>query len=269
MESVDVSTTFVSKRWDQILGLLDMQGEVSVEDIAAALGVSESTVRRDLASINDRGLIKRTRGGATMQANPYIGPTFAESRRCNPSEKKIIGKAAAALVSNGSTLMLDGGFTTYQVARHLRANNLTVISNSLDVVRAIAGQSSVSIVCIGGELSVASGTNLGTLTETQIGQYCADMAIVGADGVSLEHGLTSPNPGTCHTKRAMIAASRELVVVADYTKLNKLCPYRVVGCDKITTLVTDNKANKDVLQAFNEMGVNVVIADTGDGSDPR
>lgn len=255
-----MGSTIVPERWERILDIIDTQGLATVEQIAEATNVSASTVRRDLAGINERGLIRRTRGGAMPQSHIRTGATLAESRKSNPSEKEIIGRAAAALVHDDDTLLFDGGFTTYQVARQLQAKQLTIISNSLDVIQVMAGREGVTLIVIGGELSVVTGTNLGPKTAEEIGQFWADKAILGADAVSPTNGLSSPNLLTAQTKKAMIEASRELIIVADHTKLGRFSPYRVADCGSIRTLVTDDKADPEILQAFRNLGVEVLVA---------
>lgn len=255
-----MGSAIVPERWEHILDIIDTQGGATVDQIAEATNVSASTVRRDLAGIHERGLIRRTRGGAIPQSHIRTGATLAESRRINPAEKEIIGRLAATLVCDDDTLLFDGGFTTYQVARHLQARQLTIITNSLDVIQVVAGRDSVTLIVIGGELSVVTGTNLGPKTAEEIGQFLADKAILGADAVSPTNGLSSPNLLTTQTKKAMIEASRELIVVADHTKLGRFSPYRVADCDSIKTLVTDDKADPEMIKAFRNLGVEVLVA---------
>lgn len=251
---------FIPERWERIIDMVKLQGRASVEEIAQSLGVSPTTVRRDLARIHEKGLIKRTRGGAAPSQHVRVGPTLAESRLINPSEKDIIGKAASGLVSDDDTLMIDGGFTTYQVARHIQSTNLTVITNSLDVAQILATRESIIVITIGGELNPVTGTLTGPVAEQQILGYWADWAILGADAVSPGEGLTSPNPLTAQTKKAMIQSSHCLIVVADHTKLGRFAPHRVAPCSAIGTLVTDDKADPGIVEAFRNAGVNVIVA---------
>lgn len=251
----------IPDRWEKLLEMVERQGSAKVEDLAQALGISPTTVRRDLAAIQKRGLINRTRGGAAPSPHVRAGPTIAESRSINPAEKERIGKAAAALIGDGATLMFDGGFTTYQVARQIQARDLTVITNSLDIVQALLGSEGVTLVVIGGELSVVTGTNLGPLAEGQIQQLWANTAILGADAISPAEGLSSPIHTTAQTKKAMIAASKGLIVVADHTKLGKFAPYRVTGCDAVDILITDDKADPALLDEFRAVGIRVIVAE--------
>ena len=253
-------TIVIPERWERIIDLVEEQGGASIEQIAQALGVSEATARRDLARIRERGLIERTRGGAAPAPRPRIGRTLAESRSINPSEKEAIGRVAAGMIEPGDTLMVDGGFTTYQVARHISAPDVTVVTNSFDVAQALAGRPDVTLIIIGGELNPVSGTTVGPLTERQITELAADKAVLGADAVSPEDGLTSPKSFTAQTKRAMIERSRRLIVVADYSKLGRSTLYRVAPAEAISTLITDDKADPAIVETFRAAGVEVIVA---------
>jgi DeoR/GlpR family transcriptional regulator of sugar metabolism len=250
----------IPDRWEQIIVLVEQRGGVTVEEIADAIGVSPATVRRDLARIHQRGLIKRTRGGAAPSEMGRIGPTLAESRLLNPAQKELIGRVAAELVDNNEVLLIDGGFTTYQVARNLVAKELVVATNSLDVAQALAGRSNIRLVILGGELSAATGTTLGPATEQQVLTLSADKAILGVDAFSCEEGLTSPNAATAQTKQAMIACARELILVADHSKLGRSALYRIAPAQRVTTLVTDDQADPAFLEAIRALGIEVIVA---------
>jgi len=260
----------VPDRWEQIIQLVEEHGGVTVEQIAQAIEISPATVRRDLARIYQRGLIKRTRGGAEPSQQAPTKTTLAESRKINPTEKELIGRVVAELIEPGDILMIDGGFTTYQVAKNIAANDVTVITNSLDVAHVLAGRENIRLVVIGGELSVESGTTVGHSTEQQILPLSADKAILGADAISPEDGITTQSSLTAQTKNAMIRCSRELIIVADYSKLGRSALYRVSSIENITTLVTDDKADEAIRDAFRNAGVEVLVASTNDTNhDPK
>jgi DeoR family fructose operon transcriptional repressor len=189
-----------------------------------------------------------------------VGPTLAESRKLNPADKEIIGRVAAELVEPDDILMIDGGFTTYQVARQITAANISVVTNSFDVAQALVGREGVTLVILGGELSVSTGTTIGPTTEQQILQLGADKAILGADAISPDEGLSSPIALTSQTKKAMISRSREVIIVADHTKLGKVALYGVAPVESITTLVTDIGADQSMLDEFRAAGIEVIVA---------
>jgi DeoR family transcriptional regulator, fructose operon transcriptional repressor len=257
------------ERWERIIELVEEQGRTSVEEIAQTLGVSLPTVRRDLAHIQQRGMIKRLRGAAEPCpiARPVI--TLAESRRVNPLEKELIGSASAALIEPGDCVMIDGGFTTYQVARFLNASDLTVVTNSLDVAQAVATRKDISLVVLGGPLMVESGTTVGPTTERQIAELAADKAILGANAFSHVDGLYADVQLTAEVKKAMIRSCREVIVVADASKLGKSALYKAAPLEAIGTLVTDDKADEELLQAVRSAGTKVVVASRSEESTNR
>lgn len=252
----------VPDRWERIIQLIEKHNGASVEQISQELGLSCATVRRDLASIGERGFITRTRGGAKPNLQIRVGFTIAESRRLNPREKEQIGIAAAQLVNAGDTVMIDGGFTTYQVASHISAAGVTVVTNSLDVCNGVVGRDGITCVMVGGEISPSTGSANGPITESQLLLMSADKAIVGADVLSPEEGLSSPHPLTAQSKTAMIKSSHELIVVADHSKLGRFALYRVVTTEAISTIVTDSEADAEVVARFRDAGVRVVVAET-------
>lgn len=146
----------IPERWERIIDLVERQGSATVERIGQVLGISPATVRRDLARIQQRGLIERTRGGAAPSQRMPIGPTLAESRRINPAEKELLGRTAAELVEAGDTVTIDGGFTTFQLARHIAVTDLRVVTNSFDVLQALVGRPGITLMMIGGELLAES-----------------------------------------------------------------------------------------------------------------
>ncbi len=250
----------IPERWEKIIDLVEEHDGASVEEIARALDISAPTVRRDLARIQQRGLIDRTRGGAAPSSGSRLGLTLAESRRVNPAEKELIGRVAAELIENGDCVMIDGGFTTYQLARHIQASDVKIITNSFDVAQAVAGRKDLALVLLGGELLPVSGTTVGPATEKQVLELSANRAFLGANAISLEEGLSADRQLTAQTKKAMISNSRELVVVADHSKLGRSAIYRVAAIEAVSTLVTDDKADESILDEFRSAGVEVIVA---------
>ncbi|MFH1568583.1 MAG: DeoR/GlpR family DNA-binding transcription regulator [Gemmatimonadota bacterium] len=259
-----MSRVIIPERWERIMDLVQDQGRVSVDEIARALGISPPTVRRDLARIQERGLIRRTWGGAEPSPGAHPGITLADSRRVNPAEKTLIGGVAAGLVRPGDSILIDGGLTTYELARQMAAEEVTVLTNSLDVARVVAGRRDARLVVLGGQLLAASGTLVGPATQRHLAGLLADKAFLGANAVSPEAGLCADIEATAETKRAMIAAAREVIVLADHSKLGRSALYRVAPAEGIATLVTDDRADEAALEAFRAAGVEVIVAAAAD-----
>lgn len=186
--------------------------------------------------------------------------TLAESRKVNPSEKEIIGRVAADLIRNGDAIMIDGGFTTYQIARNIQASDIKVVTNSIDVVQALGARKDVSVVVLGGCLLTESGTTVGSATERQIRKLSADTAFLGANAISPGFGLSADHESTAGTKQAMIQCCRKIVVVADHSKLGRTALYNVAPIESIDTLITDDKADAAIVKKFRAAGIEVIVA---------
>ncbi len=253
-------TRILSERWENIIRLVEERDGASVSQIGAALGVSDATVRRDLNRLVQRGLLLRTHGGATPSQHVPVGPPIAESRKRNPAAKELIGREAAKLIHDGDTIFLDGGSTTHQVACHLSATGISVVTNSFDAVQPLLGKEDTSVVFLGGELDRISGATQGATTQAQVMGISAEKAILGADALSPETGLCSPLSLTAQTKSAMVGCARELIVVADHSKLGRSALYRVAPASALSILVTDAQADVESVKRFREAGVEVIIA---------
>ena len=249
------------ERHKQILSLLTQQGRLRVAEIVAQFSISEATARRDLESLASQGKVQRVHGGviAVEHAPPEL-PIL--ERQTEQSEEKVqIGRAAANLVNNNETVFLGSGTTVLEVARHLRnRQNLTVITNSLPVLNMLAGIQEISIVSLGGMLRESELSFIGHITEQSLTEVRADKVLMGAHGVSLEHGLTNDYLQETLTDRAIIKSGREVIIVADHTKVNRVSTVLLAPLNSIHTFVTDSKADKKFVQALKQQDIDVIIA---------
>lgn len=252
---------FVPERWDKIRAVLDQKGRATVEELADLFGVSRSTIRRDLLEMHQRNLLLRTRGGAVRSQMVAFDRSASESGTINVESKERIGKAAAALISAGETVMLDAGSTTRQVVKHLQAPNMTLVTNSFDAAIAGMAKPDVDLIMVGGLLRTHGSATIGPTAEDQIALFKADTAILGMNAISPKDGLTTPNLLVAQIKRAMIAQSNRLIVVADHTKLGMSALCKVAPMEEADILVTDEEADPEILSAIRALGVEVIIAD--------
>ncbi len=251
---------FVPERWDKIRAVLDHKGRATVEELADLFGVSRSTIRRDLLEMHQRNLLLRTRGGAVRAQMVAFDRPITESGAINVEVKERIGRAAAELISKGETVMLDAGSTTYQVVRHLQAPDITLVTNSFDAAVAAMSRPDTDVLMVGGIVRSHGGATVGPTAEDQIALFKADTAILGMNGVSPDEGLTTPNLLVAQVKRAMVAQSRRLIVVADHTKLGVSALCKVAAMQDAEILITDEEADTDITAAIKDLGVEVIIA---------
>jgi DeoR/GlpR family transcriptional regulator of sugar metabolism len=249
------------ERQKQILSLLSQQGRLSVAEIVMQFSISEATARRDLETLASQGKAQRVHGGvlAIEQAPPELPILERESEQTD--EKTRIGRAAASLVSNNETVFLGSGTTVLEIARNLRSHkNLTVITNSLPVLNILAGNKEITVVSLGGMLRESELSFIGHITEQALVEVRADKVFMGTRGVSLEHGLTNDYLQETLTDRAILQSGREVIIVADHTKVNRVATVLLAPLSQMHTFVTDSKADKKFLQALKREGIQVVTA---------
>ncbi|MEP7137466.1 MAG: DeoR/GlpR family DNA-binding transcription regulator [Chloroflexota bacterium] len=249
------------ERQKQILALLTRQGRLSVNEIVEQFSISVATARRDLESLASQGKAERVHGGviAIEQAPPESPILERESEQAD--EKTRIGLAAANLVADKETVFLGSGTTVLEVARQLRnRKNLTVITNSLPVLNALAGAEGITVISLGGMLRDSEMSFIGHLTEQALAEVRADKVIIGTRGVSLEHGLTNDYMQETLTDRAIMKIGHEVIIVADHTKVNRVSTALLAPLDSMQTFVTDSKADKKFIQALKKQGIQVIVA---------
>lgn len=249
------------ERQKQILSLLSRQGRLSVAEIVEQFSISEATARRDLGSLASQGKAERVHGGviAIEQAPPEL--PILERAGEQVDEKALVGRAAAGLVADGETVFLGSGTTALEVAKNLRERkNLTVITNSLPVLNVLAGIKDITLISLGGQLRDSELSFIGHITEQALTELRADKVIIGTRGISLEHGLTNDYLPETLTDRAILKIGREVIIAADYTKLNRVSTVLLASLDVMNTFVTDSKADKKFLQALKKLGIEVLVA---------
>jgi DeoR family transcriptional regulator of aga operon len=247
------------ERQDNILSLLARQGRLSVADIVEHFDVSEATARRDLETLAERGKLQRVHGGALSlkQAPPEL--PILEREQEQSLEKQRIGAAAAALVHDGETIFLGSGTTVLEVARNLRSRSgLTVITNSLPILNILAGLPDITVISLGGMLRDSELSFIGHITELALAEVRADIVFMGVHAISLESGLTNDYLSETMTDRAILRAGREVVVVADHTKVNAVSAAFLAPLTSMHTFVTDQETPPDFLDALRQAGVRVL-----------
>jgi DeoR family transcriptional regulator of aga operon len=237
-------------------GLAD-GGSVTVTDLCGRLGVSAATIRRDLALLEENRLLKRTHGGAVTQGLLYELPLRYKSAR-HQEEKRRIARAAVELVPDGASVGLTGGTTTTEVARALIGRQeLTIVTNALNIASELAVRPNLRLVVTGGIARSASYELVGPLAEASLNELNLDLAIVGVDGVSAGSGLTTHHEIEAHTNLALMERARRVVVVADGSKVGHTAFARIASVDRVNDLITDGSADQASLAAIAEAGVTV------------
>lgn len=245
--------------------LLEQRGFVRVRDLSDRFGVSTVTVRNDLAALEERHLAHRVHGGAMPAKGARGERTFEEVITEHASEKAAIGAAAAGLVSNGESILIDVGTTTAALAQALVARpdltDLTVITNGIKVALLLeAAHPRFSIVVTGGTLRPKQHSLVDPLAATMLRTLRVDTVFLGCNGIDPERGVTNINLPEAVVKRTMIDAASRCVVLADGSKIGAGALAPVCTIDEIDVLVTDGSADTDQLATLRSLGVDVVVA---------
>lgn len=252
---------FADERRRIILELVLTHGAVALRDLARTVQTSEVTVRRDLRLLESQGLLDRRHGGAVRTGGLSHEPTYSEKAHVAGEEKAAIAGLAASLVDDGDAVAIGAGTTTQALARRLtRFGDLTVMTNSLLVAHALARSPGVDVVMTGGSLRGSIFALVGSAAEQSFSTMRTARAFISGNGLSAARGLSTPNLLVAGVDRALIASAREVVVLADHTKLGVDTMVQTLPPDRIHHLVTNDQAPSDELDRFRELGVHVHIA---------
>ena len=249
------------ERQNKILQWVNQKQRITIGEVCETFSVSEATARRDLETLASDGKLQRVHGGAIAvdQAPPELPILERESEQAD--EKTRIGRATSELIADNETIFLGSGTTVLEAAKNLRdRKNLTVITNSLPVLNTLAGIKEITVISLGGMLRESELSFIGHITEQSLTEVRVDKVVVGTRGISLEHGLTNDYLQETLTDRAILKIGREVIIVADHTKVNRVATALLAPLEVVHTFVTDANADKTFIQALKKKNINVVIA---------
>lgn len=256
---------FSAERRQRILAVVRSNGAVSVRELAGLTGTSEVTVRRDLRQLEADGQLARHHGGAVMVGGGTAHePSYTEKAQVAAEEKAAIADAAISLVEDGDAVIVGAGTTTQAFARRLsRFRELTVVTNSLAAAQVLSRARGVEVFVTGGHLRGPINALVGGQAEHVLAQMRTPKAFLSGNGLTFDHGLSTPNIVVANVDRAIAAAARELIVLADHTKIGQDAMVQTVPTSHISTLVTDKMATAEQLHGFRKAGVQVIVAKGG------
>jgi DeoR family transcriptional regulator of aga operon len=260
-------TSTKKDRAKRILHLLLQNGQGSIEELAAAVGTSTASVRRDLIKLEERGLVNRTHGGAEVAGKLGYEPfrfdaAFPLREERFADEKRRIALAAAAMVADGETIALSPGTTTTQIARSLRhREGIHIVTSAVNIGMEMSSLPHMKITLTGGSVRwPGSFSMVGATAFESLQRLFFDKVFMGACGVHPQHGLTVIESDEALVLNEMIKHGRQVIAVADSSKLGMISAMQVCPVSTLHTIVTDDGADLTVVQSFQEQGVNVVIA---------
>lgn len=253
----------VEERRRLIVEYVEANGRATVEELAARFGTSTVTIRNDLESLDRIGAIARSHGGALPATQPVTTdvPLSIKETRSHP-QKLRIGQAAAKLIKDGETIILDSGSTTVEIARQIRQmrfESLTVVTNALNIALELSGLPNIRVMMLGGLLRQTSYSLVGPDAEQALSRISADKLFLGVDGLDPLVGVTTPDPLEASLNALMIRVSRETIAVFDASKLGQRSLSVITPLQTLNTVITDSSAPGDMVEALQEAGVKVVL----------
>ena len=228
------------------------KGFASVEELSKQFEVSEMTIRRDLDELHAQGIIQRIYGGAMDNDQAFFEMSVDAKAGKFTSEKIKIGRAAADLVQNGDTVLMDSGTTTLEVAKNLKEKKITIITTALNVAIELSLSPDIDILVAGGILRKGPLNTTGPQTDAFIRELHVDKAFIGVEGVDAQSGISVPDPINAHNKQTMIEIARQVIVVADHSKLGRTTTSTIAPLDKVDVVITDNEADVTVVEVLRQ-----------------
>ena len=259
--SEELAFATADDRMRYVCQLLEGQDGVTVGELATIFGVSEVTVRSDLAALAHRGLIARIRGGARALQRGQSEVAFDVRLRVQEQSKRAVAAAAAALVGDGEAIALDSSTTAFYIAQQLRdKHELVVVTNGLRVAGALADAPGVSVIVPGGVLRPAAMSLVGDFATAVLRSTRIGKGFFGARGVSVDRGLMDLNPEEVRFKRELAAACEQVVGVFDHTKWERSALLSFVPAERVNAIVTDEGAPAELLNVWRDRDVRVIAA---------
>lgn len=232
----------------------------TISELAQEFGVHEATIRRDLEELEQKGLVKRTHGGVTIDQWTNDEPSFNERAVTQLDQKIRIGKAAASMVEDGDHIIIDSGTTTLHIAKHLtNRNNITVVTNDMNIAIELKDSPGVKVILTGGELYPSSYMLNGMITDHVLHSLHVQKAFIGIPVINPRYGLMHPEAQLVPTKVGMIQAAEKIIVVADDSKIGKLSLHTVAPLSAIHTLITSGDVPEKYNKQFRESGIEVIV----------
>lgn len=245
-----------AERRQQLVELVDQHNSLTVAELTAHFKVSAATIRRDLSQLSARGMIERAHGGAARRvrvATEMPEPPLLNRASIEADQKRRIGKAAAAHVHDGETIIISSGTTTAEMVPHLAdRRGLTVITNALNIVLALAPFPTITVIVLGGVLRHSELTVLGSLGEEAMENLRADKLFMGSSAIHADYGLSAENFAESSSDQALMNSSREVIVLADHTKFGRVATVRVAPLKRIRRIITGIEMSDEDTQLLAE-----------------
>jgi DeoR family fructose operon transcriptional repressor len=248
----------------RIREILATQRTISASDLCNTLEVTPATIRRDLAALEDEGVLVRSHGGAVSRmSSTKFQPSYDTLARSNSEEKRAIAREAEKLILDGDTVFLEGSTTVLELAGRLHnRNRLTVVTNSPTIVCQLQHSAGVTVLCTGGDLQKDTVYFSGEWAQRALSEIRLDKAVLGVSAIDPAYGISTANHAEAQIKKMIVKAAKSRIALADHNKFGKQSFAYVGPVNDIDTLITDSGTDLKYINDLREAGVEVIVAET-------
>jgi DeoR family transcriptional regulator of aga operon len=250
----------IAERHQFILSKIQAENTLDVQELCKELNVSSVTIRKDLKLLEDKNLLYRTHGGATLK-NPYTADRpINEKELLQASEKMKMGQLAASLIEDDDSIIIASGTSVLAMARSIvPKGTLTVITSALNVALELIQKNNIEVIQLGGVLRKSSSSVTGPYAQNVLSSIFCSKLFLGVDGIDLEFGLTTTKASEAQLNRQMIEASQKIIVLADSTKFGRRGFGRICSIEQVDHIITDSGINQQTIEALERLGINLTI----------
>lgn len=250
------------ERKNEILSILQKEQSVLVADLSQKYKVTEETIRRDLDKLEKEGFVKKTYGGAVLNENTNMDLPFKIRERTNKAEKTTIARLVADLIQEGETLILDSSSTSLMVAKNLKAfNNLTVITNSVEILLELSGCKGIKLICTGGNVRDFALSLGGKIAEEALRNFNVDKVIMSCKGIHMERGITDSNEFEADLKTIMADCADEIIWAVDSSKFDKISFVKILNLKAGDTVVSEKPVSDKWMDFFEKKKIRFVTVE--------
>ena len=252
---------FAEERKRRIVIYVNQHGRVTVTELCAEFSVSPATMRNDLQALHERGLLKRTHGGAMANTQANFEPSSNEKLEKFLKEKQAIAREALKYIHEGDSIALDAGTTVYELAKLLgQFKKLRVVTYDLNIASYLDANTDVSLFVAGGEVRRGHHYMIGNAATESLEKLHVDTFFMGANGIHLKTGITTPQLDTAVIKERIIPNARKRILLADSSKIDNISFAKFADIADLNTFITDSNSDEEMLQQLREAGVKVDVA---------
>lgn len=254
-----------SQRRDKIARMLKENGSVQVLKLIDQFSVSGVTIRKDLQFLEEQGIATRSYGGAMLSKKAVfaVESPFERKQTLNAVEKSGISKAAAGLINDGDSIILDSGSTILQIAPHLKnKKGVTVVTNSHQVISELASFEHIEVISLGGTFRRKSQSFYGKSAEQALQKLHVDKLFLGVDGFNMERGITTHFEAEAELNRIMCSVASEVIVVTDSSKFGTICLHKILEPKQVNCIVTDSEIPQEYMDGLKRLGIENIVVST-------